>query len=105
MSLFIRKRLDARRYISAAVCLSLAVALWPSLGAPANAEGPTEGLDLVVLVDESGSLRQEGVQAEVAAVVSLVSRGELRNARGPVQVAIVGFGSGADAADVKCPLQ
>lgn len=66
-------------------------------------EGTAAGLSLVVLADESGSLKQAGVQAEVAAVSSLLARREL-SGETPVEIGVIGFGSGDKATDVKCPL-
>lgn len=62
-----------------------------------------DGLDLVVLVDESASLKQSGVQKEISAVTALVSRREL-SSDAPVRVSIIGFGSGKSATSVKCRL-
>lgn len=90
-----------------ALSTSLIACLLVFIGsAPVSAdevEGAVGGLSLVVLADESGSLKQAGIQAEVAAVSSLLARREL-SGETPVEVGVIGFGSGAKATDVKCPL-
>jgi len=62
-----------------------------------------ESLDLVILVDESSSLKPADVQAEIQAVAGLVARRELSNKSLKVRIAIAGFGSGENAVDEKCP--
>ena len=64
-----------------------------------------QGLDLVILVDESASLTSSDVRDEVQAVASLVARRELSGIDLEVRIAIAGFGSGDNAVDEKCPLQ
>jgi len=63
-------------------------------------------LDLVILVDESSSLTNSDVQAEINAVISLITRRELSREDGntwvQTRVAIAGFGSGSAAVDEKC---
>ena len=59
-------------------------------------------LDLVILVDESASLKSADVLAEIEAVSRLVARREL-SGESKVRVAIAGFGSGEAAVDEKCP--
>ena len=71
----------------------------PSMGS----SSPTQkDLDLVILVDESSSLNNSDVQAEISAVISLISRRELSGEGVSTQVAIAGFGSGSSAVDEKC---
>ena len=63
-------------------------------------------LDLVILVDESSSLTNSDVQAEIRAVINLIARRELSRQDGGIRVetrvAIAGFGSGSAAVDEKC---
>lgn len=86
----------------------LSIAMMCSLAIPAQvpqavSADDVDGLDLVILVDESASLKQTGVQKEISAITSLVTRREL-SSETPVRVSIIGFGSGPSAADVKCGL-
>jgi LPXTG-motif cell wall-anchored protein len=57
----------------------------------------------VILVDESSSLKNADVQAEIQAVAGLVARRELSDESLKVRIAIAGFGSGDRAVDEKCP--
>jgi hypothetical protein len=76
----------------------------PSHGALASGEASDITLDLVVLVDESESLRSTDVANEIEAVKRLVGRRELWGGDVQVRIAIAGFGSGLAAVDEKCPL-
>jgi len=82
--------------------------LFPALILPASvasADEPVEGLDLVILVDESGSLKQSGIRSEIEALSALLGSRELISKdEVEVRVSVIGFGSGLKAADVKCPL-
>jgi uncharacterized protein YegL len=71
----------------------------------ASADESIEGLDLVVLVDESGSLKQAGIRSEIEALSALLDSKELISKDDvQVRVSVIGFGSGVNATDVKCPL-
>lgn len=70
--------------------------------APESAS-PVKSLDLVILVDESSSLKPADVEAEIQAVAALVARRELSDESLTVRIAIAGFGSGDRAVDEKCP--
>lgn len=73
-----------------------------AVSAPAS-NSPVDSLDLVILVDESASLKSADVQAEIQAVAGLVARRELSGKELKVRIAIAGFGSGDKAVDEKCP--
>lgn len=71
----------------------------------ASADDPVEGLDLVILVDESGSLKQSGIRSEIEALSALLDSKELISKDDvQVRISVIGFGSGVKATDVKCPL-
>ncbi len=90
---------------SAALFAMLMVLLLPTSMAVVSAESPIVGLDLIVLVDESGSLKEAGIRSEISALTSLLGRKDLVSTDDfQVRVSVVGFGSGSKAADVKCPL-
>ena len=88
------------------VAFALAVVVF--FGAPSTVlSSPVVSLlDLVILVDESSSLTNSDVQAEIRAVISLIARRELSREDGDkrvaTRVAIAGFGSGSAAVDEKC---
>ena len=88
--------------------VAFALALVVFIGAPSTVfSSPVIfPLDLVILVDESSSLTNSDVQAEIRAVISLIARRELSredgNTRVATRVAIAGFGSGSAAVDEKC---
>lgn len=69
----------------------------------AATDAEIDSLDLVILVDESASLKSADVQAEIQAVAGLVARRELSDESLKVRIAIAGFGSGENAVDEKCP--
>lgn len=74
----------------------------PAIAAPASISS-VDSLDLVILVDESASLKSADVQAEIQAVAGLVARRELSGEELEVRIAVAGFGSGDKAVDEKCP--
>ena len=88
--------------------VTFALALAVFFGAPSTVlSSPVVSLlDLVILVDESSSLTNSDVQAEIRAVISLIARRELSREDGDkrvaTRVAIAGFGSGSAAVDEKC---
>lgn len=83
--------------------VSIAFAL-PLLVATSSAASTlVTSLDLVILVDESASLKSADVLAEIEAVSRLVARRELSGESLTTRVAIAGFGSGEAAVDEKCP--
>lgn len=88
--------------------VAFALALVVFFGAPSTVlSSPVVfPLDLVILVDESSSLANSDVKAEIRAVISLISRRELSredgNTRVATRVTIAGFGSGSAAVDEKC---
>jgi hypothetical protein len=90
------------------VATAFSFLLIPALLLPtsvASADEPVEGLDLVILVDESGSLKQSGIRSEIEALSALLGSRELISKDDvEVRVSVIGFGSGVKAADVKCPL-
>jgi hypothetical protein len=89
---------------SAIFAMSLLLVSMP-FSSVASADDPIEGLDLVVLVDESGSLKQAGIRSEIEALRALLDSKELISKDDvQVRVSVIGFGSGVNAADVKCPL-
>ena len=85
-----------------------ALALTAFFGAPSAVFSSPKifPLDLVILVDESSSLTNSDVQAEIRAVINLIARRELSRQDGEIsvetRVAIAGFGSGSAAVDEKC---
>lgn len=95
----LRQRFGASLTASAVLAMVLSfsfVAPQPAMAAN------KDSLDLVVLVDESASLKASDVQAEIRAVASLVARRELSGADFKTQIAIAGFGSSPNAVDEKC---
>ena len=89
---------------SAIFAMSLVLVSMP-FSSVASADEPIEGLDLVVLVDESGSLKEAGIRSEIEALSALLDSKELISKEDvQVRVSVIGFGSGVNAADVKCPL-
>ena len=90
------------------VATAFAFLLIPALLSPASvasADEPVEGLDLVILVDESGSLRQSGIRSEIEALSALLARKDLVSTKEfQVRVSVIGFGSGVKATEIKCPL-
>jgi len=93
-----------RRLLLALVAASFLGFVAPAHGVVAGGEASDIALDLVVLVDESESLNQFDVMAEIEAVKRLVGRRELWGGDVQVRIAIAGFGSGLAAVDEKCPL-
>jgi len=86
--------------------LALQLVVPPTLTSAATARlsaSQVDSLDLVILVDESASLKSADVQAEIQAVAGLVARRELSDQSLKVRIAIAGFGSGENAIDEKCP--
>jgi len=86
--------------------LALQLVVPPTLTSAATARisaSQVDSLDLVILVDESASLKSADVQAEIQAVAGLVARRELSDQSLKVRIAIAGFGSGENAVDEKCP--
>jgi len=86
--------------------LALQLVVPPTLTSAATARlsaSQVDSLDLVILVDESASLKSADVQAEIQAVAGLVARRELSDQSLKVRIAIAGFGSGKNAVDEKCP--
>ena len=89
----------------AAVAIVMSMVPMLASSSVASAEDIVEGLDLVILVDESGSLRQSGIRSEIEALSALLSSKELISKDDvEVRISVIGFGSGVKAADVKCPL-
>jgi len=87
-----------------ALPLQLFVAPIATSAATARSSSPvSKSLDLVILVDESSSLRPADVEAEIQAVATLVARRELSDEKLVTRIAIAGFGSGDEAVDEKCP--
>ena len=95
---------QAIKSIVAVFVMSMVPLLSTSLSV-VSAENPIVGLDLIVLVDESGSLGKAGIKSEIGALTSLLGRKDLVSTVDfQVRVSVVGFGSGTQAAEVKCPL-
>lgn len=109
-----KTRLAVRRPLGLRVCLALLVSViaqvafsqLPGAAAPGDQSGSLDVTParIAVVVDESGSLGQAGVQAERGAA-ALLAEAELAPGS---QMAIIGFGSsnsqGQNAVDQYCPL-
>jgi len=97
------------RWFTRALALGFVVLQFMTIPSSASAvaasasNSPVDSLDLVILVDESASLKSADVQAEIQAVAGLVARRELSAESLKVRIAIAGFGSGENAVDEKCP--
>lgn len=86
------------------VCVLTTPAWLPAPALSAPGDGEPQPVKVVVLVDESGSLRPEGVAAEIEAA-KIITQSEFSSAS---QLAVVGFasdnGNGHGPVDVVCPM-